>query len=423
MFTPNLIQYRGVNPRWVKGLLYVLCFGTALLLGGYFLMPKIAWVQTNFYLTLLLPALLLLGLRKDFSFVISWQFLSFISLAVVLAISTLWADQELATRSKEGMYYVRLVLCLAIFYCALYFVLEASSVRIMDSMVKILIVVGLISSTSALTIYIMDGGLADLPRIRGVSLEGDIDKTSMFFGFHALFCCYGIHLWSRNWKCVSVAALIMTVAFIILSQTKIPILMAIVAIATVLFTAFSRNLLVILGGLGLFIAGYFLLFGDLPLLHRSNAYSVRLHLWQESLQGFFQSPWLGSGLVYKQFLDLGHVLPHPHNYLVDVARFAGLLGLLACAWQLLAGLKAAFHSRQWLTCPLLCLLFAWFAFGVLAMLVYAQQPLVRPNYIWFFYWVPFAILLVVSQVGKQKAGGDSTSDTAQRVVNTSLPAT
>ena len=423
MFTTNLIQYRGVNPRWIKGLLYALCFGTALLLGGYFLMPKIAWVQTNFYLTILLPALLLIGFRKDFSFVISWQFFSFISLAVVLAVSTLWADQELATRSKEGTYYVRLVLCLAIFYCALYLVLEASSVRIMDSMIKILVVIGLISSTSALIIYIVNGGLESLPRIRGLSLEGDIDKTSMLFGFHALFCSYGIHCWSRNWKRISVAALTMTVAFITLSQTKVPILMAVVAVATVLFTVFSRNLLVILGGLGFFIAGYFLLFGDLPLLHRSNAYTVRLQLWQESLQGFFQSPWLGSGLVYKQFLDLGHVLPHPHNYLVDVARFSGLLGLFACAWQLLAGLKAASHSRRRLTGPLLCLLFSWFAFGVLAMLVYAQQPLVRPNYIWFFYWIPFAALLVVSQLGEQKTCDDSVSDIAQRVENKSLPAT
>ncbi|WP_346837743.1 O-antigen ligase family protein [Microbulbifer sp. SAOS-129_SWC] len=405
--------YRGGSPRWIDGLLSFADIGLLLMLCSFYLVPAVAGVQTGFYLTLVLPTLLLLGWRRDFGFLRSWQFAVFCGLPLLLAISSLWAPADGGDVRREFSFYLKLVAYLAVLYCALYLVLERRGPAPLARWLLWLIPVGTASCIASLAHYGLDGGFAHWRRIGGISLEGDIDKTAMLYGFHALFCCYGISRRSRRWQLLSWSGLVISCAYILLSQTKIPIVMSAAAIALAALVSGSRVLRIAVALA--FVAaplGYMAIFGDLPLMHRSVAYSIRLELWGKAFDEFLQSPLIGSGLMYKWFLELRTTLPHPHNYLLDIARFSGLLGVLFAAAQLLAAASAARDPagwRQWVP----GLYIAWFGFGTVAMLVYAQQPLVRPSYIWFYYWVPLAVLLVLDQLsGAQRRHATVAAATA-----------
>ncbi|WP_444928749.1 O-antigen ligase family protein [Microbulbifer sp. SSSA002] len=394
--------YRQQNSLWISGLLKWAFLGLLLLVCGYYVFPKISGVQTSFYLTLLPSALLLLVWRRNYQLLTSWQFITFCSLPVMLALSTLWASPDSADVYKPSDYYWKLVVYLALFYCAIFFLLEQYGDAILHQLLLALIVIGLLSGIASLTAYWLDGGFQDLRRIGGISLEGNIDKTGMLFGFHALFCCYGLYQKPRIWRWLSGAGLLTSCIYIVLSQTKVPIVMAGFSIFLVVFGNLSRllKILVVVAIICVLPLAYFALYGDLPLLHRGGAYSVRLTLWQKTFAEFLQSPLFGQGLVHKKFIELNRMVPHPHNFLLDIARFSGLLGLAACAWQGLAALWTV-RSKEKLLSWIPGLYFIWFLFGVLAMLVYSQQPLVKPNYIWFFYWIPLAILLARSSLENQ----------------------
>ncbi|YAA40203.1 O-antigen ligase family protein [Microbulbifer sp. ANSA001] len=410
-------RYRRQDSRWVSIPLRIVYLGLFLLLCGFYLTPKVSGVQTSFYLTLLPATLFLLPWRKDYSFIFSWQFVAFCSLPLILALSTFWADGANADVVREATYYWKLVLYLAAFYCAIYLLLEQYGDKILRNLLLAIIVVGLVSGIASLIAYGIDGGFQKFYRIGGISLEGNIDKTGMLFGFHALFCCYGIRHSSLFWRWLSWTGLVISCTYIFLSQTKIPIIMAGVAILLSATLTPSR-IFKILVALVLFTAipfAYFIMFGDLPLFHRSVAYSARLELWGKTFEEFMLSPIVGSGLVHKQFITLNYVLPHPHNYLLDVARFTGLLGIAACAWQGL-GVLYTVATKKNLLSWVPGLYVAWFLFGTLAMLIYAQQPLVKPNYIWFFYWAPLAILLARSYLeqGKLRPSGSAYQQIYQK---------
>ncbi|SDK00157.1 O-antigen ligase family protein [Microbulbifer yueqingensis] len=402
--TPSLEGlYRQPDSRWVAGLTRFVSASLLLILVGFHLLPEVGRIQTIFYLTLLPGTLLLLGWRRDWGFLRSWQFACFISVPLVLALSTLWADSATATVERDTSFYFKVLAYLVLFYCAVYLVLEQRGDGMLHRWLRWLIVLGTVSCAASLVRYGMEGGFQKLHRIGGISMQNNIDKTAMLYGFHTLFCCYGLSLDSRRWRWLSWTGLVLGCIYIVLSQTKIPIVMA--AFAICLAAVVSRSLvlrgLVLVGAFAVLPAVYLLLYGDLPLLHRGAAYSIRMELWAKSLETFLESPWIGNGLVHKQFIELGEVLPHPHNYLLDVARFAGLLGVAACLWQGLAVAAIGLRRDQLLSwVPGTYLL--WFGFGVIAMLIYAQQPLVKPSYIWLFYWIPLAVILVRHQLGKTR---------------------
>ncbi|WP_444926096.1 O-antigen ligase family protein [Microbulbifer sp. TRSA002] len=391
--------YRQQSSLWVSGLLKWAFLGLFLLVCGYYVSPKISGVQTSFYLTLLPTAFLLLAWRRSYHFLISWQFLTFCSLPIILALSTLWASPDTADVYRQPDYYWKLVLYLSLFYFVVFFLLEQYGDNILHKLLLSLIVIGLLSGIASLIAYSLDGGLQDLRRIGGISLEGNIDKTGMLFGFHALFCCYGLYQNPRIWRWLSGAGLLTSCIYIVLSQTKVPIVMAGFSIFLVVFGNLSRllKIIIVVAIVCALPLAYFTLYGDLPLLHRGSAYSIRMTLWQKTFEEFLQSPLFGQGLVHKKFIELNRMVPHPHNFLLDIARFSGILGVAACAWQGLSALWTV-RSKERLLSWIPGLYFTWFVFGVLAMLTYAQQPLVKPNYIWFFYWIPLAILLARSSI-------------------------
>ena len=397
--------------RWNSALLKIASIGLLFLVCGFYVAPEVATIQTTFYLTLLLPAMLLVISRRDWSFVYSWQLFSFCLLPLLLATSSLWALEVHADIQRDFPYYLKIALYLILFYCALYMVMERYGDTVLQRWLQWLIPVGLISCGLSLVSYIHSGGLDHLRRIGGISLDGDIDKTGLLYGFFAFFCCYGLSL-GKYWRWLSLAGLFLACAYALVSQTKIPL--AMVGVAIVIAAISSRRVswktaALLLGVLSTLPVAYLLLFGELPFMHRSNAYSVRIELWRQAFDQFLQSPLVGSGLMYKRYIELNSVLPHPHNYLIDIARFSGILGVAAAAIQLLTAAWVIRKPKYWLNW--LCGVFiVWFAFGTLAMLIYAQQPLVKPSYIWFLYWIPLAVILVRSQLKNEASSANELTD-------------
>lgn len=398
--------------QWHSTLLKISSVGLLILVCGFYVAPEVAAIQTGFYLTLLLPALLLIALRKDWSFAFSWQFASFLLLPLVLAVSSLWASAEEADIQRTFPYYLKIALYLTLFYCTLFFVMERYGDAILRHWLLWLIIIGTASCIASLLSYIQADGLERLHRIGGISLGGDIDKTSLLYGFFAFFCCYGLTQ-GKYWRWLSLAGLLLACGYALLSQTKLPFVMvgaAVLCAAVITGRSSWTKLLLLLCAFTALPLIYLTIYGDLPLLHRTTAYSARIELWRQAFEQFMESPLLGSGLMYKRYLELSNVLPHPHNYLVDIARFSGLIGVTAAALQLITAAWILREPRKvldWIP----GLYIVWLGFGTLAMLIYAQQPLVKPSYIWFLYWIPLAVILVRCQLttGTSKAHDTPTN--------------
>jgi O-antigen ligase len=82
----------------------------------------------------------------------------------------------------------------------------------------------------------------------------------------------------------------------------------------------------------------------------------RLHLWQASLNMFWENPWFGVGLdnflyAYRGRYILAEAwqepnLNHPHNLVLDFATRLGIFGLLSGGWMLGETGRGVWHNLR-----------------------------------------------------------------------------
>lgn len=142
--------------------------------------------------------------------------------------------------------------------------------------------------------------------------------------------------------------------------------------------------------------------------HSSNAY--RLNVWRSSLEMFKQNWWIGVGTGNKAFrLAYGLYMRSSFDALgtycvpLEVAVEAGVLGLIAFAWLLVAVLSRA-HYRFWTSPdPVVRFLTIGAAAGLIGLMAHGLVDTVflRPQ-VQFIFWLLIAMLVAMPAADKKE---------------------
>lgn len=379
---------------------------------SFFLAPSYGEVARIFYLLVLLPALVAAPVwLKGASFSIRhWTF--FIVPLAWLAISTLWVDEALANTARSVWYYLKPLLFLTFLFIAVQTVVVRYP-QIINQLPKLVIVVAILGAALSLWQYLPNAiESGHWRRLAGASLNNDINVTASLYGINMLFCAFGLTHWHKHWRWPLIVSLLLSLLVALLSRSKVPLICFMLATLWLFIQGVRKpqhsRWIIPCALLGVIAAiAFFYSLDRIPFLDRVSSYSSRLSIWQSAIDKTGIHWLLGRGLGTDMPLEVYNrpYGSHAHNLIIDTFRYGGIVGSLLligqigfvchCGWRLVR------RHTEYL--PLV----AWFYLGLAFLLTNGQQPMVKPHHIWFFYWIPLALILAIdikARTGTQSEG-------------------
>lgn len=385
-----------------RGLGLLATIGLLLLPASFFLARDYGDSARVFYLLILLPTLLALPWRLGSR---AWRHphsLLFLVPPAWLALTVVWLDPTLASTERSTWYLVKpLVFLAALWLAALTAVERYPALPRWVGLGICLVAVpsALLSLANYLPQALASG---EWPRLEGISLRGDINVTATLYSVAAIFFARDLLAARDRWQWARLLALALFLAVALLSRSKVPLL-ALLCIFALLSQAslgrLRRSVKLALAALALgLLAGYILVLGRVPLVERPEGYLLRLELWSQVLDQARSAWWTGHGVGAQLPLHLPGqpIIGHAHNILLDTLRTGGLIGALLLLVQISLGGVLAWRVGRGE--PAWRPVVAWWALGVFFLMTNGQHPLVKPHHIWFYYWIPLALLLARDRV-------------------------
>lgn len=384
-----------------------IALGLLLMSAGFYLFPDYGAVARCFYLLVLLPVVVLTLLRPAALAMPVLHALVFLPLPLYLALSTTWGLAGTAAPGAEQWDLVKPALFLAALLAGSHLA-QRRYPHFPALLPRVIVLFALPSALIGLAQYLPQAlQSGDWPRMAGISLRGDINVNAALHGLNCLFCAWGLRHWSQRWRPWLWCALPLSLVTALLSQSKVGLLLGLLAVAALAWSALrhsGRQWLatgLALAGLALLLA-FFAGFERIPFLYRLEGYSVRLDLWSQGLAQAASHPWLGHGLgadlPLTRFGEPYH--SHVHNVLLGTLRYGGVIGLGLILWQVGATVWLVWRERLWRGDEAALLM--WWLAGLAFLLTNGSQPLLKPHHTWFFYWIPLAQLLAIAADRLQK---------------------
>lgn len=370
-------------------------FGLYIFLCGVYVFTDGSDVTRVFYVSVLLPSLVLVCFYfRVFPFK-NLIFLIFLVFPLYLSISFLWADGECIT--KNFIFHLRNFFCTFLYFFALWIAIKKDR-KFTQKLLWVLFISGFFSSLVSLFVYFQEYGLESNVALMDPFTDNP-NKAGAIFSIHFCLVLYQLrNIFFEKGHILNVLlsiALIADLIVVFLTQAWIPWLVICAFIVWIILKEQKMRVWVVVISFLLLcsFAGFFLNFDNIKNMTRVD---VRAQLIEKAIEQMDGRYLIGIGLRYKFPLEINSVKgvhPHPHNIFIDVFRFGGVIGLLfmllQCGSFLYSGLKSAQIDDN------LSFVLFWFLAGFLLMSFYSQQPLTRPGgYIWFLYWMPGTILAV-----------------------------
>ncbi len=372
--------------------------GLIIVSAGFFMLPDYGAVARCFHLLVALPVAVLAVSRPAALRTPLGSALLFLGLPAYLALSVSWGLADSNASADAYWDGVKPLLFLGLLLLGASGALNRYP-QLLDWLPRALVIVALPSALLALGRYLptaFDSG--NWPRLAGISLRGDINVTAALYGIACLCCAWGLTRWPERWRPWLYSTLLVCLPAILLSQSKVALLLALLSLLWVLRLTIRRDgwrYALLFGVTGLLVLAFFAGFERIPFFYRSEAYSVRLDLWAQAIDQWRDQPWLGHGLGADLPLtrfDLPYH-SHSHNFLIGTLRYGGLLGAALLILQIGGCLYRVWRLQLWHGAAGLILL--WWLAGIGFLLTNGSQPLVKPHHMWFFYWIPLALLLTI----------------------------
>lgn len=388
---------------------HILLIGFFIITGGFYFFKDYGGVARSFYVLFMLPTIICLPYCFDKKFFFSKEMLIFFVPIAYLALSTLWVSEEYKSEARSVLYWAKPSIFLLFLFIGIKIILERYK-NIEEYLFKFLIVVALVTAIISLYQYIPEAySNGRWPRMAGMSLRGDINVTAALYGMAVVFSVYGLLVWEKRWALLCITAIFFSTGIVLLSQSKIPLLYLMVGFVSFIgislkskgFNYFKLLLMIFTLSMA---AAFYVYFGRVPFLEKLSSYSIRYELWLNAIEQLDGVWWFGHGVGSKIKLIFSgrEYNSHAHNILVDALRYGGIVGLLLMLIQMVV----AISSGIWLSKKKksYCLVLSWYVLGIFFLLTNGQQPLVKPHHIWFYYWIPAALLLSVCYLEKRDQG-------------------
>ncbi|MCD9460466.1 hypothetical protein [Marinibactrum halimedae] len=384
--------------KWIAFWQWALLIGFYCITCGFFVFPGNAGIQSSYYSLIVIPLFMLLPITRPQT--LPWRSIGvFLLLPIYLATSHFWADPELSTRPKSSVFFFKVVLLLFLLAIAIQFLLESRE-KLFEHWIKGIAWIGSLSAIIGLSHYFYINfealSAGELIRFKGLAWGGDTNRIAMFYLTSVLANAYLITQLDGKLRHLSICSILPPLLCILLTQSKIPL--AILFLVTGVFLISSmRHGNKLIGcfavALGIAISAW-LAFGT-NTFSRVYSFFIRWELWQEAINQVGDRWLFGNGLNYRVDIVADNItFGQAHSFIFDTYRFGGLVSIALIFTQITytftQGLK--FLKNH----PSGIFLMVWFSSGVIAALVYSQQPLTRPSYTWFLYWIPMMSILLLS---------------------------
>lgn len=392
---------RADSQRWLEH--WVLA-GLILLPASFFLARDYGDSARVFYLLVLLPTLIALPWWLARSHWRSWHGLLLLLPPAWLALSTQWAAPGTEEVTRSTWYHVKPLLFLAALWLACLTAVDRHKAlpRWLGAAICIAAIPSAVLSLGNYLLEALDSGHWE--RLAGVSLRGDINVTATLYSVAALFLANDLLEQRGRWVWPRLLALALFLVIALLSRSKVPLLALLCIFAVLLHMALRRLPLATRLAIALIpalsVAAYIGALQRIPLLERPEGYLLRLDLWTQSLEQMRAAWWWGHGVGSNLplYLPQQPVIGHAHNMLLDTGRYGGLIGMLLLALQLALGGLLAWRvicsHPDWRPIAL------WWLLGVFFLMTNGQHPLVKPHHVWFYHWLPLALLLARARLAE-----------------------
>ncbi len=339
-----------------------------------------------FYGVFVLPALLLYR-PSDFRAVAGlrlWQLSAALALLWVLS-ELLGGQQRLAVVADEA----RIAFLLMLFFsiaCRL-----ALNERLTLAQVfRWLIPLAAITAFAAIIYNFSQGGEA-VERLEGFGRADHPIIGASLFGAIALVAVCFVLTPGRSWLARGgyVLAAAVCVLFMMLTQSRGPVLGLLMALLVIGAFLWRRGVAVILAAIGVVLA-VLVLAGAVDLadwLERGSAF--RLEIWQQTLTLWLERPWTGYGPEPgHMFHGGGLAFGSPHNAVLAMAYYAGLPALLLFMALLAVAVRAVLHEARRGEPIYLGLL----VFALVVMILDTGAIVTNLGREWFIFWLPLAFI-------------------------------
>lgn len=391
MLTKYITKLQGIN----SVLTHTVGYGLIAVSSFYFVLPELSGVKTLTYLLIILPSALLLLLNpQSLKFLRHPTVWMFFALPIYLCLSNLWENS--GTAVKPFSFFAKQV---AFLLLAAFGIREAllKNKSLITQIFYCVFILGIIGAALSLLQHVF---LHDIYWIRSESrlLMGfafnDSNKTA---SLHAIHLCLAYYLYTQTPQpsgfkiALFATAILLDVLVIYYSCAKVPLLIALLPAILLMLRVKMISARIVLAAVAASSAVTMLFFPDsISQLWLDRSIQVRLSLLHDAAIQGSEHLFFGSGLLYK-WKTLGQL--HTHNFILDIFRFGGLLGVALSALHIAVVTFCYAQTRHKKHSGFV---YGWFLLGVVFLLFYGQQPLTRPGgYIWIFYWIP-AILVVTS---------------------------
>lgn len=359
-------------------------------LSGFFFFPDDHLHRHFFYFFVLIPFLFELDLTfikncfKSKVFIISLIFL------IYFGISILWTQKKVITIEE---YYdtLRYFLLLVAFFMMIMYLDKKNE----NFFYQIVLWMSIFASISAIisTILFYHSHVFPTDRVNGFNyyLKYTVIAAT-YFAFIAVGTIYLALKERIYWKkiCFLFITLIILI-FVLLTQSRGPLLALIIAILTGLALEKRWKLicLVFLLAIGWLAVVNFSDIGIQNYIFRGSI-PFRFAIWKATFLRILNSPWFGEGyLTNIEINALNQLWTHPHNIILFVLLKSGIIGIILFFILVIISFIKAFryftHSTNWIFLSLLL-------FTVLASSSDNMRLLYKPVVSWIIFWFPVAMI-------------------------------
>lgn len=371
--------------------LYILPFGSFILLTGLFWLGDRGLYKNLFNLFVVVPTLLAIILDKGANLkriLRNPLLVPFLIFGVYTLITLFWSDTQHSIASLVKRPINILFLTLAFGLVALRS--EIKLFKIVTLSARVAVACGLLSLICFSATHYMDGGtFGDIPQFYGYGALINPLLTSHVYGF---FTAFFLALWfSGRYTSLPLQALSFGILTLVVLSTgsRTPLLALMITLIWLSICYGNRRSLT---AIGVALTSFLALILLYPKAVMERGLSYRPEIWMEAIKHGFEKFWFGHGFDHSVIFHIEttkKVFNDPHNIELGVFIEGGFVGL-----------------SIWLALYTMALLYAWrnranyhvmiasalLVFGLAAGLTEGGAFMSRPKEHWFLIWIPFALL-------------------------------
>ena len=369
---------------------------------GFFFFPSSKFLSNFYYLAVVFPFVILILMKRiNFRPLFSSRTFLIITIYLVYMFSTLfWADSlSMSDLTKYGfrVLYVLIFISVTIH-------LTQSYPTFLQKLLSLLCLTAAGFAIAKISSYYSQHAFPGT-RLLGDGLLTLAFRASSQFGIVAIGCTYfTLHQRAVKTKLLYLGALLASVSYIVLAQSRGPLLSFAVSVLAWLLSTWRlqkedyyihRNkLLVVLVSIFAVISVLFILnpeYFQLSFL-RDISIGHRLQMWEQLLGRIKDAPWFGHGLTADARTTTadGFLYIHPHSVYVGTLLYGGIVGLSLLVSVVISALWQGFGCvRQSLNLVAACMVL----YGAVLIVPNGNMLIHHPKPFWLFFWFPVALVV------------------------------